>query len=444
MVDAELTTEIKSKLHERTGHVSVLYEDSIYVWGGYSETPWRSRRLHQFRYYSPSEVIRLDSFYGYWEVLTTTGDIPAAAAGSCALEYNSHMYVFGGFVHSITHSMNLLYRLNLKTMVWDLIKPMGLSPVPCDKLAGWVYNNNLYFFGGFGYLPEKVPETTSIHFYRDDSSYDSTRPRGWNNQLFCYNPSTNSWEYPAALGDGPSPRAGHAACIDDNGNVFIFGGRCVTRNNELHILHMATMKWISSNISVKINCYSNENYMEDYDYDNKQSPNVDQPEIRLNSVEYIQGNKPARRSWHSLTHIGNSRFMLFGGLDEQNNVRYDVWTLAFDGVNTVTWTELYMTEAWPRFWHKAEYIKSEQEVMVVGGHIIHVSPLNDAFSSPILIQNLQVQADSLLCFNFGPKSLVRLCLDTVVEHMHEYSDEELSRLPAQIAKVISLKYNQNF
>ena len=68
---------------------------------------------------------------------------------------------------------------------------------------------------------------------------------------------------------------------------------------------------------VKINCYSNEGYIENYD--NKQSSSA--PQIRLNSMEYFQGNKPARRSWHSLTHIGNSRFMLFGGLDEQNNVR---------------------------------------------------------------------------------------------------------------------------
>lgn len=34
--DVDVATEIKSKLHERTGHVSVLYENSIYVWGGYS------------------------------------------------------------------------------------------------------------------------------------------------------------------------------------------------------------------------------------------------------------------------------------------------------------------------------------------------------------------------------------------------------------------------
>lgn len=68
----------------------------------------------------------------------------------------------------------------------------------------------------------------------------------------------------------------------------------------------------------------------------------------------------------------------------------DVWILAYEDPSTIMWTELYMAEAWPRFWHKAEYIKSEQEVMVVGGHIVHVSPLNDTFSSPILLQNFQV------------------------------------------------------
>lgn len=57
-----------------------------------------------------------------------------------------------------------------------------------------------------------------------------------------------------------------------------------------------------------------------------------------------------------------------------------------------------MADVWPRFWHKAEYIKSEEEVMVVGGHTIHVSPLNDEYSSSSLIDHIQARV--LLFFSF--------------------------------------------
>lgn len=32
---------------------------------------------------------------------------------------------------------NNLYALNLLTMTWTLLKPKGLSPIPCEKLVGW-------------------------------------------------------------------------------------------------------------------------------------------------------------------------------------------------------------------------------------------------------------------------------------------------------------------
>ena len=48
--------------------------------------------------------------------------------------------------------------------------------------------------------------------------------QGLSNQLVCYDPATNAWEWPATSGPAPSPRAGHSvAKMDDT--VYVFGGR---------------------------------------------------------------------------------------------------------------------------------------------------------------------------------------------------------------------------
>jgi hypothetical protein len=42
---------------------------------------------------------------------------------------------------SMNGNGNQLFRLELTTMTWEWLHPTGNQPVPCDKLAGWVYND---------------------------------------------------------------------------------------------------------------------------------------------------------------------------------------------------------------------------------------------------------------------------------------------------------------
>ena len=68
----------------------------------------------------------------------------------------------------------------------------------------------LYFFGGFGPVPEFGARFQHLI---DITTEPSGWPRGWNNQLVVYNPVSNSWEWPRARGPTPAPRAAHAADI---------------------------------------------------------------------------------------------------------------------------------------------------------------------------------------------------------------------------------------
>ena len=67
----------------------------------------------------------------------------------------------------------------------------------------------------------------------DKITYENTH------QLFCYNISKDSWEWPNVHGDIPSPRSGHKTIISD-GTVFLYGGSIT---NDLYILDMTKMTW---------------------------------------------------------------------------------------------------------------------------------------------------------------------------------------------------------
>merc|ERR1719499_2396290 len=67
--------------------------------------------------------------------------------------------------------------------------------------------------------------------------------RCWNNQLFCYDPSSNRWEWPRVGGSVPPPLAAHTTlCCGDA--VLLFGGRLAgKRLNDLHVLDMLSLQW---------------------------------------------------------------------------------------------------------------------------------------------------------------------------------------------------------
>ena len=78
--------------------------------------------------------------------MLTKGDIPPRNSGSCGVLHGDYLYIFGGFhgldePGSMDGNSNQLYRLDLPSMTWEWLHPIGSQPAPCDKLAGWEYCN---------------------------------------------------------------------------------------------------------------------------------------------------------------------------------------------------------------------------------------------------------------------------------------------------------------
>nr|CAD7462712.1 unnamed protein product [Timema tahoe] len=218
----------------------------------------------------------------------------------------------------------MLHRLHIPSRTWELLNPAGRpAPTPCDKLAGWVYKDKLYFFGGFG----PRPDLERFQYEMDQSTVYSAMPRGWNNQLVVYNTVTNCWEWPKMKGPTPSPRAAHAADITGH-KAFVFGGRFKhRRTNDLHSLDLETHTW-SGNLT----------------------PHFD--------------DSPPGRSWHTLNFISPTRAVVYGGLDQTNSILSDCWVLE---VPSLRWIQLMHQKCVPRLWHRAQFVGANR-LLIVGGH----------------------------------------------------------------------------
>ena len=91
-------------------------------------------------------------------------------------------------------------------------------PSPRYKHRGWEYNGHLWIFGGYG-----SPLDIYLNEYGNFAVNTIYDDQGTNNQLLCYDPSTQQWTNPECSGSVPFPQFNHASSIIQN-KVWLFGG----------------------------------------------------------------------------------------------------------------------------------------------------------------------------------------------------------------------------
>lgn len=89
---------------------------------------------------------------------------------------------------------------DLSTRKWTKPNATGSVPLGRRSHSAFVYNKQLYVFGGYNSIMEK-------HF----------------NDLYCYNPATNRWCVVAARGVPPKPRRRQVCLVIDK-RMYLFGG----------------------------------------------------------------------------------------------------------------------------------------------------------------------------------------------------------------------------
>ena len=234
---------------KRGGHVAVVWKDATIIWGG--------KNSEGRNYISPSLVCY--HIAGEWFMKETRGCPPRDGPHMhvSAQVLNDKLFVFGACKWDRPNDHKIIHSLDLNSWSWTRYTPSGPPPMKaCSKMSSWVHNGKIYFFGGETALTHKpkdgqheYPSCLRVQkCHIDEEFFDNTT-----NQLFCYNPHTDVWEWPLVRGDIPSPRKEGTAII--NGDVvYFFGGDCPRPGipewkgdsyprAELYTLDMKTMTW---------------------------------------------------------------------------------------------------------------------------------------------------------------------------------------------------------
>ena len=148
---------------------------------------------------------------------------PPAINDPCAVAIGTCIYLFGG-TNKIT--------LDMTNALWKLTKTQGYFhwdkaacqssvklPSPRWRHSGWEYGGCLWIFGGYG-----SPLDQYLNDHGDFTLYpQGIYGEGFNNQLLCYDPSTQTWTNPECFGAVPLPQCGFASTIIQN-KVWLFDG----------------------------------------------------------------------------------------------------------------------------------------------------------------------------------------------------------------------------
>ena len=110
----------------------------------------------------------------------------------------------------------------------------------------WKYGDKMWMFGGYGESP--------LSFMNDHGDFERARMHpncGWNNQLFCYDPSVDTWENMACHGDVPSPRA-YASLAIIKDKVWLYGGDNSPKSNkyDFYEFNMRSFTWTQINTDI--------------------------------------------------------------------------------------------------------------------------------------------------------------------------------------------------
>uniref|UniRef100_A0A663LRB7 Host cell factor C2 n=1 Tax=Athene cunicularia TaxID=194338 RepID=A0A663LRB7_ATHCN len=178
-------------------------------------------------------------FLGLWFLPAVRGDIPPGCAAHGFVCDGTRILVFGGMVEYGRYS-NDLYELQASRWLWKKVKPQAPSTgsPPCPRLGHSfsLYGNKCYLFGGLA--NESEDSNNNIPRYLNDF-YELELQHG---------SGVVGWSIPVTKGILPSPRESHTAivyCRKDLGNpkMYIFGGMCGCRLNDLWELDIETMTW---------------------------------------------------------------------------------------------------------------------------------------------------------------------------------------------------------
>jgi N-acetylneuraminic acid mutarotase len=120
---------------ERSGNVSLIYNDCLFIHGGYG--------INSERY---NDVFMFDLINQTWKEIKTTGYIPMKKSGSSCVYFDKKMILFGGGDDYSTSDE--LYEFDLITHKITIIGSISFEPSRRKFASLMIDKDNVYLFGG--------------------------------------------------------------------------------------------------------------------------------------------------------------------------------------------------------------------------------------------------------------------------------------------------------
>ncbi|KTG43381.1 hypothetical protein cypCar_00000156 [Cyprinus carpio] len=210
----------------RHGHRAVAIRELVVVFGGGNEGI--ATNLHVY-----------NSVTKQWFLPAVRGDIPPGCAAHGFVCEGTRILVFGGMVEFGQYTNNL-YELQASRWLWKKLKPRpprNASP-PCPRIGHsfTLHANKCYLFGGMA--NDSEDPNGNVPRYLDDFYELELQVQS----------GVKGWNIPETKGGGPSARESHSSvvyCVKGGSapKLYIFGGMCGHRLNDLWQLDIETMTW---------------------------------------------------------------------------------------------------------------------------------------------------------------------------------------------------------
>ena len=203
-------------------HQAALFKNCIIVFGG----NFQSLRV----------ILIYDIYTEQWGkfVIPNDEDVPGSIYGNCVVTIEKEVYVYGlNMIKDVenNHMWKLITTLQ-HFYAWRKIKTgtRQNTPSPRSAHSGWEFSGKLWTFGGFGPPLEG--------YLNDNGEWIG----GTNNQVLCFDPSSQEWMNPKCYGTIPSPRHGHATTVVGD-HAWVFGGHSNSCLNDLYQFDLLSLTW---------------------------------------------------------------------------------------------------------------------------------------------------------------------------------------------------------
>ncbi|KAJ3440025.1 hypothetical protein M0812_16071 [Anaeramoeba flamelloides] len=187
-------------------HSTVLVNDSFYIFGG--DYGINDEIIQNKLYVFALNNKQREKKYALIE-LNTKGDLPKRTSRHSSFYWNGHLYIFGGS-NASSGENNTLYRIDLKTLIWEQVNTKGNKPSPRRSFVYELHGNRLYIFGGIS---------------QKEGNFDD---------LYMLNLSEFKWYLLENSGNVPCKRSVTTSSVIRNRLYIAFGGTTV--NNDYQYL----------------------------------------------------------------------------------------------------------------------------------------------------------------------------------------------------------------